>query len=306
MVERHHRTIIERVCVCLHEARLPPSLWCKIAAAIMYLTDFTPGAKHPEITPYELWHNKKPNISHLQPLGCTAYAKIPTEAGGGLSKLDPRSTKGKLIGYFRWDTYRIYDPETCRIYCSHDVIFEEGIGNKTLPPLPSEGGNALVDHVVLDDPVMPNDSPSEDNHPHNKGLTPTQTPAALIPTTTPTTADLPLHRSTCAPIPMQAIRDSWASEQTICDAHTAGEAWACYKFILIFNMCDCQNMFIPSRCLYAALDYVIDARDCGRLDSCHVASCLCNNVHRLEMYTWTLKGQVAQTGRTALEAVSLQ
>ena len=53
----------------------------------------------------------------------------------------------------------------------------------------------------------------------------------------------------------------------------------CYKFILIFNGEDCQNMFIPSRCLYAALDYVIDARECGRLDSCRIASCLCNNVH---------------------------
>ena len=67
MVECHHCTIIERVRVCLHEARLPPSLWCEIVTAIVYLTDFTPGAKHPEITPYELWHNKKPDISHLRP-----------------------------------------------------------------------------------------------------------------------------------------------------------------------------------------------------------------------------------------------
>ena len=53
----------------------------------------------------------------------------------------------------------------------------------------------------------------------------------------------------------------------------------CYKFILIFNSGDCQNMFIPSRCLYAAPDYVINVRECGHLDSCRVASCLCNNVH---------------------------
>ena len=53
-----------------------------------------------------------------------------------------------------------------------------------------------------------------------------QAPAALIPTTTPTMADLPLCCSTHTPIPMQAIRDSWASEQTIHDAYTTGEAWA--------------------------------------------------------------------------------
>ena len=52
----------------------------------------------------------------------------------------------------------------------------------------------------------------------------------------------------------------------------------CYKFILMFNGGDCQNMFIPNRCLYVAPDYVIDAQKCGRLDSCHVVSCFCNNV----------------------------
>ena len=36
--------------------------------------------------------------------------------------------------------------------------------------------------------------------------------------------------------------------------------------------------FIPSQCLYAAPDYVIDVRECGHLDSCCIASCLCNNV----------------------------
>ena len=65
VVERSHRTIIEHVRVCLHEARLPPSLWCEIAAAITYLMDLVPNMRHPEVTPFELWHRKKPNISHL-------------------------------------------------------------------------------------------------------------------------------------------------------------------------------------------------------------------------------------------------
>ena len=36
--------------------------------------------------------------------------------------------------------------------------------------------------------------------------------------------------------------------------------------------------FIPSQCLYAALNYVIDTWECGHLDSCHIASYLCNNM----------------------------
>ena len=45
----------------------------------------------------------------------------------------------------------------------------------------------------------------------------------------------------------------------------------CYKFILIFNSGDCQNMFIVSHCLYAAPDYVIDAHKSlshGNLGTC--------------------------------------
>ena len=53
----------------------------------------------------------------------------------------------------------------------------------------------------------------------------------------------------------------------------------CYKFILIFKGRDCQNNINWSCCLYAALNYVIDVWECGHLDSCHIASCLCNNVN---------------------------
>ena len=51
VVECYHHTIIECVCVCLHKARLPPSLWFKIAAAITYLMDFMHNARHPDTIP---------------------------------------------------------------------------------------------------------------------------------------------------------------------------------------------------------------------------------------------------------------
>ena len=38
-------------------------------------------------------------------------------------------------------------------------------------------------------------------------------------------------------------------------------AEACYKFNLIFNNRDCQNIFYWGCCLYAALDYIIDVRE---------------------------------------------
>lgn len=160
--------MIEWVCICLHEASLPLALWCEITAAIMYLTNFIPTARNPNATPFELWHDKKPDVSHLQPLGCTAYARIPVEAGSGLSKLDPQSIEGILIGYSRWDAYRIYDPMSHQIYHTCDIIFEEGTGNKTIlmPGLPSEGESTTDtnDHTVFDNPV------TEECNGHSRGL----------------------------------------------------------------------------------------------------------------------------------------
>ena len=92
IVERSHFTVIEHTCVLMVENDFPPSMWCEIAATVLYFKDFIPTACHPDTTPYESWHQMKPDISHLCPIRCTSYAKIPVEKGG--SKLDPCSIKG--------------------------------------------------------------------------------------------------------------------------------------------------------------------------------------------------------------------
>ncbi|KII84512.1 hypothetical protein PLICRDRAFT_32218 [Plicaturopsis crispa FD-325 SS-3] len=38
-----------------------------------------------------------------------------------------------MIGYFSCGMYRLYDPATRKIIKSRDVVFEEGIANRTLP-----------------------------------------------------------------------------------------------------------------------------------------------------------------------------
>jgi len=48
------------------------------------------------ITPYEAWCGRKPNISHLRVFGCIAYAHVPNEKR---RKLDDKSVKCIFIGY---------------------------------------------------------------------------------------------------------------------------------------------------------------------------------------------------------------
>ena len=121
-------------------------MWCEVASTVLYLKDFVPSARRPDTTPFDDWHGFQPDISHLRPFGCVAYAKIPVEIDGG--KLSLRSIKCVLIGYFGRDAYRVLDKSTGKVYRSRDVIFEEGIGHRTIstPPVSNEGE---LDHVVL-------------------------------------------------------------------------------------------------------------------------------------------------------------
>lgn len=69
----------------------------------------------------------------------------------------PCSIKCVLIGYFGHDTYHLLDKSTGKMYCSRDVIFEEGVGHCTVGPLPVSN-EGKVDHVILqptNDPQLP-------------------------------------------------------------------------------------------------------------------------------------------------------
>lgn len=75
------------------------------------------------MTPYELWHGKKPSVAHLRIFGCHAHVK---KLGPGINKLADRSTPGVMMGYEEGvKAYRIYDPVAKKQLVSREVLFEE-------------------------------------------------------------------------------------------------------------------------------------------------------------------------------------
>src|SRR5258705_9729911 len=58
------------------------------------------------MTPFEVFHRKKPSISHLQPFGRKCFIHIPEEQRLPRSKLLPRAEEGIFLGYT--DTPSIY------------------------------------------------------------------------------------------------------------------------------------------------------------------------------------------------------
>jgi hypothetical protein len=50
--------------------------WGEILLTVCYVLNRIPNSKS-LISPYELWKNKKPNVSYFKVWGCLAYVRIP-------------------------------------------------------------------------------------------------------------------------------------------------------------------------------------------------------------------------------------
>ena len=127
--ERENRTLVEaaRAMRLAHE-ELPQALWAELINTAAYILNRTGPSSVEGKTPYELWYNKKPKITHLRVIGCTAYVHVPDQQR---KKLDTKAEKGILIGYEGDDGYRIFlqpGNRTCR---SRDVVFDEKVITST-------------------------------------------------------------------------------------------------------------------------------------------------------------------------------
>lgn len=83
---------------------------------------FTDGGDT-QSTPYELWTGVKPNVNHLKVFGCLAFTHIPSQK---IMKLEDKSEMGIFVGYcLQTKTYKVYNPITCKMVLSRDVVFRE-------------------------------------------------------------------------------------------------------------------------------------------------------------------------------------
>src|SRR5437762_554116 len=73
-------------------------------------------------TPYEAWHGKKPDLSHLHIIGCTAYVHVSKDTH---RKLDFNTRECRLVGYGGTNQWRAWDEEKEDVVVSRDVIFDE-------------------------------------------------------------------------------------------------------------------------------------------------------------------------------------
>jgi len=117
--------ILNRVQYIMAESGMALKYWTDAVWTIVYVQNFIPFSQQPKIILAEVWLGKQQDIFYLRPFVSTAYIYIPQDLN--LYKLSTRSVQVSLLGYFRYNGYKLLDKSTGIVFRSQDVIFEKEI-----------------------------------------------------------------------------------------------------------------------------------------------------------------------------------
>nr|GEY13939.1 hypothetical protein [Tanacetum cinerariifolium] len=123
VIERRNRTLIEAARTMLIYAQALLFLWAEAVATTCYTQNRTIIRLRHGKTPYELLHNKLPDLSFLYVFGALCY---PTNDSENLRKLQPKADIGIFISYAPTKKdFWIYNKRTRQIVETIHVDFDE-------------------------------------------------------------------------------------------------------------------------------------------------------------------------------------
>nr|CAN82044.1 hypothetical protein VITISV_020597 [Vitis vinifera] len=123
VVERKNRTLQEMARTMLNENNLPKYFWAQDVNTSCYVLNRILLRPIFKKTPYELWKNKKANISFFKVFGCKCFILNTKD---NLEKFDAKSDVGIFHGYSTSSkAFRVFNKRTMVVEESIHVIFYE-------------------------------------------------------------------------------------------------------------------------------------------------------------------------------------
>ncbi|GAB2272695.1 hypothetical protein Dimus_038989 [Dionaea muscipula] len=111
VVERKNRILEEMARTMLIENNLPKYFWAEAVNTSCHILNRISIRPILKKTPYELWKDKKPNVSHFHAFGCKCF--ILNNAKDNLGKFDVKSDEGIFVGYAsNSKAFRIFNKRT--------------------------------------------------------------------------------------------------------------------------------------------------------------------------------------------------
>ncbi|KAG0146227.1 hypothetical protein CROQUDRAFT_92998 [Cronartium quercuum f. sp. fusiforme G11] len=109
-----------------------------------------------KVTPYELWNQQKPDISHIRTFGCATQILTQKPLRGGKFELMTRN--GILLGFFNNNyNFKLLGLTINKIIISHDADEDDDILFPTNPsPTPPSMLQPIMDEQMMTPPPPPN------------------------------------------------------------------------------------------------------------------------------------------------------
>ncbi|GJR73567.1 retrovirus-related pol polyprotein from transposon TNT 1-94 [Tanacetum coccineum] len=162
VVERRNQTLVEAARTMLIFSKAPVFLWAEAINTACYTQNRSLIRIRYNKTPYELMHDKKPDLSFLHVFGSLCY---PTNDNEDLGKLDAKADIGIFVGYAPTKkAFRIYNRRTWKIIETIHVTFDElttlaseqfNSGPELHSMTPATSSSGLVLNPVSQQPCTP-------------------------------------------------------------------------------------------------------------------------------------------------------
>ncbi|GJX46337.1 retrovirus-related pol polyprotein from transposon TNT 1-94 [Tanacetum coccineum] len=162
IVERQNRTLVEAARTMLIFSKALLFLWAETVATACYTQNRSLIRKRHNKTPYELLHDRKPDLSYLYVFGALCY---PTNDGEDLGKLKPKADIGIFVGYAPTKkAFKIYNKRTRMVIETIHVDFDEltkiaseqfSLGPRPKILTPGTISSGLVQNITSSTPNVP-------------------------------------------------------------------------------------------------------------------------------------------------------
>ncbi|GJW33405.1 putative ribonuclease H-like domain-containing protein [Tanacetum coccineum] len=169
VVERRNRTLVEAARTMLIFSKAPMFLWAEAVATACYTQNRSLIHTRHCKTPYELMHDKKPDLTFFRFFGALCYLTNDNE---DLGKLQPTTDIGIFVGYApSRKGYRIYNKRTRRIMETIHVQFDELTGQMAPVQLSTGPAPTFLTPGQINSRLVPNPVPTAPYVPHtNKDM----------------------------------------------------------------------------------------------------------------------------------------
>jgi hypothetical protein len=149
VAERKNRTLMDMVNAMLDHSGLLENLWGEAIFSTIHILKRV-SSKRNDMSPYELWFKRKPNLNYFKLWGCIAYVRLLDLKR---SKLGPRTSKCVFIDYAsRNKAYRFLELDSNVIIESRDAEFFESntIKNSKFSEVSTSNNENVLENVVLE------------------------------------------------------------------------------------------------------------------------------------------------------------